>query len=193
MKTLALLALLTGCVAEVDDLETVEEEVVVFPQQSWLANGGFESGMSPWTGGTRASGVYAHSGSWFAMLSGEYTATMSQNVSIPNNAATAKLRFYLDITTQEPANVAYDKIWLKIHDRDRPGTLVRAPMIWSTQSRSSTPGEYLVSPEIDLSSAKGKNLKIEFMTQPGSYYYTTTFRIDDVSLTGTLEQVVATE
>ena len=190
MKTLALLVLLTGCLTEVDDLETIEDEIT-FPGPQWLANGGFENGLSPWTGGSRWSGTLARSGEWFAMLSGEYSQTMSQNVSIPSNAATAKLRFYLDITTQEPEGVAYDKIWLKIHDRDRPGTLVRAPMIWSTLSRSSAPGEYAVAPEIDLSSAKGKNLKIEFMTQPGSYYYTTTYRIDDVSLTGTYEQVNA--
>jgi hypothetical protein len=82
-----------------------------------LGNPGFESGaISPWTStagvlSSTSAGVPAHSGSWLAWLDGYGTAhtdTVAQTVTIPAGCKTASLSFWLDISTSDPANKAYD-------------------------------------------------------------------------------------
>lgn len=201
MKTLALLAsaLLLGCLDVDDELETATfEDEIVLPGSSWLANGGFESGTSPWTftGAWRATesngGPYQRSGTAYAVLGGSNwisTRAVSQNVSIASTAKTATLVFYLDITSAESPQYPRDKLTLKIYDRTT-GNLVRFPQPFTSGLQTETIGSYATRVQIDMLPYKGKQLRIEWSvwtdsTQP------TQFLLDDVSVTGTDEWVNA--
>ncbi|MCQ9131694.1 M1 family aminopeptidase [Streptomyces hilarionis] len=88
-----------------------------------VANGGFESGASPWTQSssgviTSRAGQSAHGGSAFAWLDGvggTHTDTLSQSVTIPAGCAAATLTFWLHIDTAETtSSTAYDRLTAKI-------------------------------------------------------------------------------
>ncbi|MET9124429.1 M1 family aminopeptidase [Streptomyces sp. NPDC004528] len=88
-----------------------------------VANGGFESGTSPWTQSstsviTSRTGQTAHGGTSFAWLDGvgsTHTDTLSQSVTIPAGCSTATLTFWLHIdTTETTTSTAYDKLTAKI-------------------------------------------------------------------------------
>ncbi|WP_327130701.1 M1 family aminopeptidase [Streptomyces sp. NBC_01343] len=88
-----------------------------------IANGGFESGTSPWTQSqtgliTSRAGQTAHGGTAFAWLNGvgrTHTDTLSQSVTIPSGCSTATLTFWLHIDTAETTtSTKYDKLTAKI-------------------------------------------------------------------------------
>ncbi|MDQ0584343.1 hypothetical protein QF030_006521 [Streptomyces rishiriensis] len=88
-----------------------------------ISNGGFESGVSPWTQSstsviTSRTGQSAHGGTAFAWLDGvgsTHTDTLSQSVTIPSGCAAATLTFWLHIDTAETtSSTAYDKLTAKI-------------------------------------------------------------------------------
>lgn len=83
-----------------------------------VANGGFESGSSPWTSSsgviTTGGGQSAHAGTQFAWLNGygsTHTESLSQAVTIPAGCSAASLTFWLHIDTAETTtSTAYDKL-----------------------------------------------------------------------------------
>lgn len=86
-----------------------------------IGNPGFENGSSnpaPWTASARvisnSSSEPPHSGSWDAWLCGygtTHTDTLSQTVTIPTNATSATLQFWLHIDTAETTTTAkYDTL-----------------------------------------------------------------------------------
>jgi len=88
-----------------------------------VANGGFESGTSPWSQSsssviTSRTGQTAHGGTAFAWLNGvgsTHTDTLSQSVTIPSGCSTATLTFWLHIDTAETtSSTVYDKLTAKI-------------------------------------------------------------------------------
>ena len=117
-----------------------------------------------------------------------YTASVRQAVQIPSTMKTAKLAFYLDITSLEnPSYPGRDKLTLEIRDAST-NQLVRLPIDYSSSLQTQTPGAYEVYREIDLSTLQGRKLKIEWKAWTDGHE-PTWFRIDDVSLTGTEEMV----
>ncbi|MGW8885777.1 M28 family peptidase [Streptomyces sp. NPDC055749] len=86
-----------------------------------VANGGFESGTSPWTTTsgviTNQAGQPPHGGTYKAWLNGwgsARTDSASQSLTIPSGCAKHQLSFYLHIDTDETENVAYDSFTVSV-------------------------------------------------------------------------------
>ncbi|MET9466432.1 M1 family aminopeptidase [Streptomyces sp. NPDC006544] len=88
-----------------------------------VANGGLESGTSPWVQSqtgliTNRAGQSAHGGTSFAWLNGvgsTHTDTLSQSVTIPSGCSAAALTFWLHVdTTETTTSTKYDKLTVKI-------------------------------------------------------------------------------
>ncbi|MGZ4778471.1 MAG: BACON domain-containing protein [Thermoanaerobaculia bacterium] len=107
--------------------------------------------------------------------------TVVQVVSIPANAIFAGLSFWLNVTTQDPGNRAFD--YLDVTDGgwtpSRP-TLAEFTNVDATRS-GNTAGRYFKVGPIDVTASKGSSLDLFFQVF-SDVTLTTTFRIDDVSL-----------
>ncbi|MEV6007733.1 M1 family aminopeptidase [Streptomyces sp. NPDC051976] len=142
-----------------------------------VANGGFESGSSPWTSSsgviTTGGGESAHSGTQFARLDGRgttHTDTLSQSLTIPAGCSAASLTFWLHIDTAETtSSTAYDKLTAKI------GSATLA-----TYSNLDKNTGY-AQKTFDVSSYSGQTVTLTF-TGVEDYSLQTSFVIDDVAL-----------
>ncbi|AOR36416.1 peptidase [Streptomyces fodineus] len=143
-----------------------------------VANGGFESGTSPWSTSaatviTSRSGQTAHGGSSYAWLDGvgsTHTDTLSQSVTIPAGCDAATLTFWLHIDTDETtSSVAYDKLTAKIG-----GTTL------ATYSNLDENTGY-VQKSIDVSAYAGQTVTLSF-TGTEDYSLQTSFVLDDIAL-----------
>ncbi|MFF9207707.1 MULTISPECIES: M1 family aminopeptidase [unclassified Streptomyces] len=144
-----------------------------------VANGGFESGTSPWSQSsstviTSRSGQSAHGGSSYAWLDGvgsTHTDTLSQSVTVPSGCATATLTFWLHIDTDETtSSVAYDKLTAKI------GATTLA-----TYSNLDDATGY-VQKSLDVSAYAGQSVTLSFTGTEDSSLQTS-FVLDDIALT----------
>ncbi len=86
-----------------------------------VANGGFESGTTPWTTTTNVitnqAGQTPHGGTYKAWLNGygtPRTDNASQTVTIPTGCASYQLGFYLHIDTAETENTVYDTFTVSV-------------------------------------------------------------------------------
>ncbi|GGO92009.1 M1 family aminopeptidase [Wenjunlia tyrosinilytica] len=142
-----------------------------------VANGGFESGTSPWSQTsaviTSRAGQTAHGGTTFAWLNGvggTHTDTLSQNVTIPSGCGSAKLSFWLHIDTAETtSSTAYDKLTAKIG-----GTTL------ATYSNLNKNTGY-AQKSFDVSAFAGRTVAVAF-TGTEDFSLQTSFVIDDVAL-----------
>ncbi|SFF35842.1 Peptidase family M1 [Actinacidiphila alni] len=143
-----------------------------------VANGGFESGTSPWTGTTGAitsgGGQSAHTGTRFAWLDGygsTHTESLAQTVTIPSGCSSASLTFWLHIDTAETTRTtAYDKLTAKI------GSTTVA-----TYSNLDAASGY-VQRTVDVSAYIGQSVSLGFTGTEDSGLQTS-FVLDDVALT----------
>ncbi|MFC4333174.1 M1 family aminopeptidase [Streptomyces andamanensis] len=143
-----------------------------------VANGGFESGTSPWTPSTSSvitsrSGQTAHGGSSYAWLDGtggSRTDTLSQSVTIPSGCSTASLSYWLHVDTAETTtSTAYDRLTVKLGG----STL-------ATYSNLDKNTGY-VQKTVDVSSYAGQTVSLSFTgTEDASLR--TSFVLDDVAL-----------
>ena len=164
-----------------------------------ITDGGFESaprsGLSApgWTATTNISehnvivvkGAYPHSGQNYASLGGSNNEndTLTQTITVPAGAPSAPLTFWVNITTQETNGKAYDYLYVEIHNAS--GTLLATPLTLNNTNSSSdhnTLGVYFQPQSVDLSSYAGKTVEVVFHVTT-DYEKTTTFLIDDVSVT----------
>lgn len=143
-----------------------------------VANGGFESGTSPWSQSqtsviTSRAGQSAHGGTTFAWLDGvgsTHTDTLSQSVTIPSGCSTATLTFWLHIDTAETtSSTAYDKLTAKV------GSTTLA-----TYSNLNKNTGYLQK-SLDVSAFAGQTVNLAFTGTEDSSLQTS-FVIDDVAL-----------
>ncbi|MFF7990883.1 M1 family aminopeptidase [Kitasatospora xanthocidica] len=142
-----------------------------------VANGGFESGGSPWTAPSGAitadSGQSAHSGSSYAWLDGygsTHTDTLSQSVTLPTGCGTATLGFWLHVDTAETtASTAYDKLTVKL------GSTTLA-----TYSNLDAQNGY-VHKTVDVSAFAGQTATLSFTGTEDSSLQTS-FVLDDITL-----------
>ncbi|MFE9559598.1 M28 family peptidase [Streptomyces sp. NPDC006487] len=86
-----------------------------------VANGGFESGTTPWTTTTNVitnqAGQTPHGGTYKAWLNGYGTTrtdSASQSVTIPTGCSSYQLGFYLHIDTAETENTVYDTFTVSV-------------------------------------------------------------------------------
>jgi hypothetical protein len=164
-----------------------------------ITDGGFESATKSgltapgWTATTNISGrnvivvkgPYPHSGQNYASLGGSNNEndTLTQTITVPAGTASAPLTFWVNITTQETNGKSYDYLYVEIHNTS--GTLLATPLTLSNLNSSSdnnTLGVYFQPASVDLSSYAGKTIEVVFHATT-DYEKTTTFLIDDVSVT----------
>jgi uncharacterized membrane protein len=156
-----------------------------------LSNPGFENGSSnpsPWTVTTtqstnrvinNTSAEPPHSGTWDAWLDGHGSTTTDsilQQVSIPSNATSATLSFWLHIDTAETTTTtAYDTLTLQV--RNTSGTVLSTPATFSNLNRAA--GYQQMT--FDLTSFKGQTIQI-FLQGKEDYTLQTSFVVDDFAL-----------
>jgi len=150
-----------------------------------FANPGFESGNVSWaaasSGDITTSTSYApHAGSWYAWLGGWATAHtdwMYQTVTIPSSATTARLTFYLRVTTAETTTTtAYDT--LKVQLRDTSNNLLTQLTSLSNLSASCC----YAQKSFDVSAYRGRSVRVYFevVNDNGNQ---TSFLVDDAAMT----------
>jgi hypothetical protein len=143
-----------------------------------LANPGFESGTTGWTGSSGVVGQYgsqgqpAHGGTWNAWMDGygsSHTDTLSQSVSIPAGCH-ATLTFWLHVDTAETSSTtAYDKLTVQA------GTTTLAS--YSNLNK----GTGYVQRSVNLSSYAGQTVTLKFTGTEDSSL-ATNFLIDDTAV-----------
>ena len=151
--------------------------------QQLVLNSGFESGSTNWSASsgviTNDASVSAHAGSWKAWMNGygsAHTDTLYQQVSIPSNATSATLGFWLKITSDETTTTqAYDT--LKIQVRNSSGSLLATLATYSNLNKGSS----YVQRTFDLSAYKGQTVRVYFEGIEGSTV-ATSFIVDDVTV-----------
>jgi hypothetical protein len=142
-----------------------------------LGNPGFESGNTVWTASSgvidNSSGAPAHSGNWKAWLDGygtTHTDTVSQSVSIPASCTSAKLSFYLYISTDESTSgSAYDTL-----------AVTAGSTTLATYSNLNATSGYVLK-TLDLSSYAGQTVNLKF-TGKEDVTLATSFLIDDTAV-----------
>jgi Phosphoesterase family/Bacterial Ig domain len=156
-----------------------------------LSNPGFENGSSnpsPWTVTTtqstnrvinNTSSEPPHSGTWDAWLDGHGSTTTDsilQQVSIPSNATSATLSFWLHIDTAETTTTtAYDTLTLQV--RNTSGTVLSTPATFSNLNHAAG----YQQKTFDLTSFKGQTIQI-FLQGKEDYTLQTSFVVDDFAL-----------
>jgi subtilisin family serine protease len=149
-----------------------------------LANPGFESGNTGWTGTTSAivnSTVRpTHGGSWWAYLGGfgkTTTQNLYQQVTIPASATSASAAYWVRVDTAErTTSVQYDKLQLQVLNSS--GTVLSTLGTVSNLNKNTS----YVQKTYDLSSYKGQTIRLRWlMTEDSSLQ--TTFAVDDAALT----------
>jgi Zn-dependent metalloprotease len=154
------------------------------PTGQGILNGGFEYDFGGWTTTANAIVVpnYVRTGAKAGRLGGYGVAnsdTISQTVTLPANASTLSLSFYLMVRTVETGTAAKDTMWARV--RDSSGTTVLATLGTFTNLNAIKPTPAYAQHVYDLSAYKGQTVQISFeYTENGSNY--TSFRIDDVTL-----------
>ncbi|MFI9243393.1 hydrolase [Streptomyces sp. NPDC053086] len=147
-----------------------------------LRDNGFESGNGTWsaTSGviTDAPGEAARSGSYYAWLDGNGTATtdtLSQSVTVPPGCS-ATLSFYLHVDTAETTTTtAYDT--LKVQVLSGSGTVLGT---LATYSNLNAAAGY-TKRGFDLGGYAGQTVTLKFTGTEGSKYQTS-FVVDDTAL-----------
>lgn len=151
-----------------------------------FGNPGFESGNTVWTASsgviTNSTSETPHAGSWMAWLDGYGAATTDdvyQSVSIPSNACSATLSFWLHVDTAETSTTtAYDTLTVTL--RDSAGTVLST---LGTYSNLNAAAGY-TQKTFDVSSYKGQTVRVQFHGVEDSSLQTS-FVIDDTSMKAT--------
>ena len=147
-----------------------------------ITNGGFEAGTTGWAGSTGTIGSFGgqkpYEGQRYAWLGGNgkrNTETLTQSVTIPSSAASAKLSFALHIDTDEIGRARYDQLVVAVKSSAGAvlGTL-------ATYSNADAADGYQVR-TFDLSAYKGQTVTLSFVSTEDSWKQTS-FVIDKVSL-----------
>ncbi|MBC2931801.1 M4 family metallopeptidase [Nocardioides sp. zg-1228] len=145
-----------------------------------LANPGFESGATGWTGNTgvitSSTSRPARTGSFKAWLGGNgrtSTETINQTVTIPASATAATLSYWIRTDTAESGSTAYDRMRVQVVD----GSTATTVRTFTNVGTSTTYTQYSHS----LTSYKGRTVTIRFtMTEDASLQ--TSFVVDDTAL-----------
>jgi hypothetical protein len=156
-----------------------------------LGNPGFESGKSnpaPWVLSTthstnlivaNSSTEPPHSGSFDAWLDGfgaTNTDTILQQVTIPPNATSATLSFWLHIDTAETTTTTmFDKLNVQI--RDSSGNVLQTLQTFSNLDHASGYKQHTY----DLASFIGKTIQV-FLIGQEDFELQTSFVVDDFAL-----------
>jgi hypothetical protein len=154
------------------------------PTADRVADGGFESGDIAWTlsgSAQRSTGGFPHAGAAYGMLglSDGASGSASQAITIPGDARSADLSFWLNVTSEETTiTTAYDQLFVEVLGTDG---LVRAPLVSFSNLDKAAAGAYLRRGPFDLLGFAGQTVVIRFRAA-SDVSLPTTFRVDDVSV-----------
>jgi plastocyanin len=161
--------------------------VVCGNKSQLLSNRGFESGNVSWVSNptsiiNNTTTFPPHSGKFKAQLNGKgttNTASIYQQITIPSNACSASLSFFLRVaSTETTTTLANDK--LKVQILDGAGSLLKTLKTFSNLNKSTSYSKK----SFNVLSFKGKTIRVRFLgTENGSMK--TTFLLDDTALTVT--------
>jgi hypothetical protein len=145
-------------------------------------NPGFESGNTGWTATagviTNNPAKPARTGSWKAWLGGDgiqKSESMRQQITIPANACTAQLVFWVRIDTSETATTVKDRLRVVITN-----TANQILTTLTTLSNLDANSSY-VQKTFDLSAFKGQTIRIRFASQENATLQTS-FVVDDTAV-----------
>jgi hypothetical protein len=151
-----------------------------------LGNPGFENGSTnpaPWTASAgvinNSASEPPHGGAWDAWLDGygtTHTDTLMQQVTIPSNATSATLSFWLHIDTAETTTTsAFDTLAVQV--RNSSGTVLSTLKTFSNLNKNTG----FTQQSFDLTSFKGQTIQVNFVgTEDASLQ--TSFVLDDFAL-----------
>jgi hypothetical protein len=166
----------------------VMQSIVVIQLRNRLQNPGFEGGATAWSqyssGGfpliSKDSSRPAHAGAWYAWLGGYFSGAdlIQQSLTIPADAASAAVEFWVRIATQESSSSqAYD--WLTVDLLDATGAKLKS--LVSLSNLNANGGQWFKSAAIDVSAYKGQRVMLRFAATTNASN-PTDFFIDDVSV-----------
>jgi lysophospholipase L1-like esterase len=151
-----------------------------------IANGGFDSGQTPWVEASTAGhellgSVSPHSGSKDAQLCGydDCTDTIMQTVTLPVYTGLT-LSYWLNVSTQEESTACYDHFYVQLETVT--GGLISTPQSLCNYDTTRGWMQKTVNLTTTLGPYKGKQVKLVFRATNNATL-TTDFLIDDVSLT----------
>ena len=147
-----------------------------------IVNGGFEGSAAPWTltgNAVWSTGGNQHSGTGYTILGGGNNNSGSeyQTVTIPSTH-NAGLTFWLNVTTNEGLATAYDFFYVEV--RSTSGALLGTLGSFSNRNGTASPTAY-TQRSFNLAAWRGQTVRVQFRATT-DFIYTTTFRVDDVSL-----------
>jgi hypothetical protein len=153
-----------------------------------IVDGGFEAASPAWVetsnGGypirTYDDPFVAHTGSAYAWLGGYANGidVLYQDVTIPANADTAKLRFWRLIEVEAPEVAVQDTLVVSVRDITTGAILATL----ATFTNLDTTGDWVPTVEYDLSAFRGRTVRLQFNANTNDSN-DTSFFIDDVTLT----------
>jgi subtilisin family serine protease len=147
------------------------------PPAGVIANGGFESGITPWTQSSPyqvISNSKPRTGSYSVWLGGYNNANdkISQAVTVPANGT---LRYYWQQTSTEGTSTAYDYMHVRVYATS--GTLLGTLRTWSNRNVRNVWSQDAIS----LAAYAGQTVRVSFdMTADSSLI--SSFYVDDVTL-----------
>jgi subtilisin family serine protease len=148
-----------------------------------IVNPGFESGAASWTATsgviTNSASYASHGGSWKAKLNGygvSKTDYVYQQISIPVNACSANLSFWLMVTSNEATKtVLYDTLTVRV--LDTTGKILGTLATYSNLDKNTA----YVQKTVNLLPFKGKTVILHFQGVEDSSL-ATWFLVDDTNL-----------
>lgn len=159
-----------------------EYSYAVAAGQQLLANPGFESGATGWTGTTASitngTARPAHGGSFYAGLGGNgstSTENVYQQIAVPASG-TPSLSFWVRIDTAETtSSTQYDKLSLQV--LNSAGTVLSTLTTLSNVNKNAA----YTQKTFDLSAYQGQTIRIRWQATEDSSLQTT-FAIDDTAV-----------
>ena len=171
--------------APTDTLDSVESGMTTqacTTTSNLLLNPGFESGNVRWTAPTGAIATGgARTGSWRALLGGKAdgaTTHLKQTVSIPTDACTITLRFFLKVTTTEP-NDGWVVDTLQVSTLDRFGVIYDRLGWYDNRNAGTTYAQKSFT--LDPAFYRGQTVTLDFEAYEDTFNRTSFF-IDDVAI-----------
>ncbi len=157
---------------------------VLSPPAERVTDGGFEGGDAAWTlsgSAQRSTGGFPHAGTAYGVLglADNASGSASQAITIPGDARSADLSFWLNVTSEETTiTTVYDRLLVEVLGTD--GTVLATLASFSNLDKG-TAGAYLRRGPFDLLGFAGQTVVIRFRATT-DVSLVTTFRIDDVSV-----------
>ena len=148
-----------------------------------LGDPSFEAGRTtPWTASTgvldNSTGNATHSGNWKAWLNGygqAHTDDLYQHVTVPVDACSVELSFWVWVVTSDTSGVAHDNLSVTLSDTF--GNALATVATFSNLNASST----YVQRTLDLSAYKGQTIRLQFHGAEDASLLTSFF-LDDIAL-----------